>query len=49
MAAHWIGGALSGTDAAKLVGLGVNAIGYGVAVALALGSCSQRHRPIRLD
>ena len=31
------GGARSGTDAAKLVGLGVNAIGYGVAVALALG------------
>ena len=33
----WFGGARSGTDAAKLVGLGVNAIGYGVAVALALG------------
>ena len=25
----WFGGARSGTDAAKLVGLGVNAIGYG--------------------
>ena len=33
----WFGGARSGTDAAKLVGLGVNAIGYGVAVALAVG------------
>ena len=33
----WFGGARSGTDAAKLVGLGVKAIGYGVAVALALG------------
>ena len=33
----WFGGARSGTDAAKLVGLGVNAIGYGVAAALALG------------
>ena len=33
----WFGGARSGTDAAKLVGLRVNAIGYGVAVALALG------------
>ena len=33
----WFGGARSGTDAAKLVGLGVNAIGYGVAIALALG------------
>ena len=33
----YFGGARSGTDAAKLVGLGVNAIGYGVAVALALG------------
>ena len=33
----WFGGARSGTDAAKLGGLGVNAIGYGVAVALALG------------
>ena len=33
----WFGGVRSGTDAAKLVGLGVNAIGYGVAVALALG------------
>ena len=33
----WFGGARSGTDAAKLVGLGVNAVGYGVAVALALG------------
>ena len=33
----WFGGARSGTDAAKLVGLGVNALGYGVAVALALG------------
>ena len=33
----WFGGARSGTDAAKLVGLGANAIGYGVAVALALG------------
>ena len=33
----WFGGARSGTDATKLVGLGVNAIGYGVAVALALG------------
>ena len=33
----WFGGARSGTDAAKLVGLGVNAICYGVAVALALG------------
>ena len=33
----WFGGARSGTDAANLVGLGVKAIGYGVAVALALG------------
>ena len=33
----WFGGVRSGTDAAKLVGLGVNAIGHGVAVALALG------------
>ena len=33
----WFGGARSGTDAAKLVGLAVNAIGYGVAVVLALG------------
>ena len=33
----WFSGARSGTDAAKLVGLGVNAIGYGVAVALVLG------------
>ena len=30
----WFGGARSGTDAAKLVGLEVNAIGYGVALAL---------------
>ncbi len=33
----WFGGVRSGTDAAKLVGLGVNAIGHGVAVALAMG------------
>ena len=33
----WFGGVRSGTDAAKLIGLGVNAIGHGVAVALALG------------
>ena len=33
----WFGGARPGTDAAKLVGLGVNAIGYGVAMTLVLG------------
>ena len=33
----WFGGARSGTDAAKLVGLGANTIVYGVAAALALG------------
>ena len=33
----WFGGVRSGTDAAKLVGLGANAIGHGVSVALALG------------
>ena len=33
----WFGGVRSGTDAAKLIGLGVNAIGHGVSVALALG------------
>ena len=38
----WFGGTRSGTDAAKLVGLGVNAIGYGLAVALALGARSRR-------
>ena len=34
----WFGGVRSGTDAAKLIGLGANAIGYGVALALALGA-----------
>ena len=47
------GGARSGTDAAKLVGLGVNAIGYGVAVALALGGeitpTGMRFAPDRTD
>ena len=33
----YFGGARSGTDAAKLIGLGVNVIGYGVPVALAVG------------
>ena len=33
----YFGGARSGTDAAKLVGLGANVIGYGVPVALAVG------------
>ena len=32
-----VGGARSDTDAAKLVGLGVNAVGYGAEMALALG------------
>jgi isopentenyl diphosphate isomerase/L-lactate dehydrogenase-like FMN-dependent dehydrogenase len=33
----WFGGARSGTDAAKLIGMGAKAIAYGVPVALALG------------
>ena len=33
----WFGGVRSGTDDTKLVGLGANAIGHGVSVALALG------------
>ena len=51
----WFGGSRSGTDAAKLVGLGVNAIGYGVAVAVALalgGEITQtgmRFAPDRTD
>jgi hypothetical protein len=33
----WFGGARSGTDAAKLIGMGAKTIAYGVPVALALG------------
>jgi NADPH-dependent glutamate synthase beta subunit-like oxidoreductase len=33
----WFGGARSGTDAAKLIGLGAKAIAYGIPVAMALG------------
>ena len=49
----WFGGARSGTDAAKLVGLGANTIAYGVAVALALGgeitAAGMRFAPDRSD
>ena len=33
----WFGGARSGTDAAKLIAMGANAVVYGVPVGLALG------------
>ena len=33
----WFGGARSGTDAAKLIGMGAKAVAYGVPVALAIG------------
>ncbi len=33
----WYGGARSGTDAAKLIGLGAKAIAYGIPVALSIG------------
>ncbi|MCY4453679.1 MAG: hypothetical protein OXC01_17185 [Immundisolibacterales bacterium] len=43
----WLGGARSGTNVAEFVGLGMNAIGYGVAVTLALGGYHSRRHALR--